>query len=48
MTFWLAMGILNVVTDVFIFIMPLPLLKRLPLPTAQKAVLIGVFSLGFL
>ena len=46
--FWLAMGVLNVVTDVFIFVLPLPLLRKLPLPISQKAVLIGVFSLGFL
>jgi len=46
--FWLAMGTLNVLTDALIFIMPLPLLKTLPLPKMQKGVLMAVFSLGFL
>jgi hypothetical protein len=46
--FWYCMGILHVLTDVAIFALPLPLLKRLSLPNLQKGVLIGVFSLGFL
>jgi uncharacterized iron-regulated membrane protein len=46
--FWLGHGIVHVITDVLIFIMPLPLLKTLPLPPLHKMVLIGVFSLGFL
>ncbi|KAK3983865.1 hypothetical protein QBC44DRAFT_302411 [Cladorrhinum sp. PSN332] len=45
--FWIGHGIAHVVTDVLILIMPLPLLKTLPLPPVQKAVLIGVFCLGF-
>ncbi|KAK4235822.1 hypothetical protein C8A03DRAFT_17469 [Achaetomium macrosporum] len=45
--FWLGHGILHVVTDVLIFVMPLPLLKTLPLPPLHKAVLMGVFCLGF-
>jgi hypothetical protein len=48
MDFWLSMGVLNVVTDVVIFILPLPLLQKLTLPTSQKMALIGVFSLGLL
>ncbi len=46
--FWMGHGIAHVVTDVLIFIMPLPLLKTLPLPPVHKMVLIGVFCLGFL
>ncbi|KXX74748.1 hypothetical protein MMYC01_209107, partial [Madurella mycetomatis] len=46
--FWIGHGIVHVVTDILILIMPLPLLKTLPLPPVQKIVLIGVFCLGFL
>ncbi|CAJ2502091.1 Uu.00g049440.m01.CDS01 [Anthostomella pinea] len=37
----------NIVTDVVIFLLPLPVLGRLNLPKAQKLVLFGIFSLGF-
>ncbi|KAL2129160.1 hypothetical protein VTI74DRAFT_8154 [Chaetomium olivicolor] len=46
--FWLVHGILHVITDILIFIMPLSLLKTLPLPPVQKIILMGVFCLGFL
>jgi hypothetical protein len=46
--FWETYGILHVITDVFILILPLPVLKTLPLPKVEKGVLIGVFCLGFL
>jgi hypothetical protein len=46
--FWMAMGALHVVTDVFILVLPLPLLKTLPLPKVQKGILMAVFSLGIL
>ncbi len=45
--FWLGHGIVHVVTDVVLCIMPLPLLRTLPLPPVQKVVLIGIFCLGF-
>lgn len=45
--FWMGHGIAHVITDILIFIMPMPLLKTLPLPPLHKFVLIGVFSLGF-
>jgi hypothetical protein len=48
MNFWFAMGILHVLTDAFIFILPLPLLRTLPLPRFQKGILMVIFSLGFL
>ncbi|KAL2267982.1 hypothetical protein VTJ83DRAFT_2828 [Remersonia thermophila] len=47
LTFWTAQGIAHVVSDVLILIMPMPLLKTLPLPRAHKIILIGLFSLGF-
>ncbi|KAK4038627.1 hypothetical protein C8A01DRAFT_17288 [Parachaetomium inaequale] len=46
--FWLGYGIVHVITDVLILIMPLPLLKTLSLPPLHKVVLMGVFCLGFL
>jgi hypothetical protein len=46
--FWLGHGIVHVITDVLIFIMPLPLLRTLPLHPLHKMALIAVFCLGFL
>jgi hypothetical protein len=46
--FWEAYAILHVITDVFILMLPLPLLNTLPLPRVQKVVLMAVFCLGFL
>lgn len=38
----------NIITDVAVFLLPLPALWSLQLPRPSKMVLIGVFSLGFL
>jgi hypothetical protein len=38
----------NIITDAFIFILPLPVLWKLKLPKIQRLQLIGVFCLGFL
>ncbi|KAL2179685.1 uncharacterized protein P884DRAFT_239229 [Thermothelomyces heterothallicus CBS 202.75] len=46
--FWMAHGVIHLVSDVAIFVMPLPLLKTLPLPPPHKVVLVAVFCLGFL
>ena len=46
--FWLGHGVVHVVTDIAILIMPLPLLRTLPLPPLHKMALIAVFCLGFL
>ncbi|KAI5460952.1 hypothetical protein BGZ63DRAFT_388065 [Mariannaea sp. PMI_226] len=43
-----AIDILSLLTDVILFIMPLPVLSRLSLDTNKKRMLIGLFSLGFL
>lgn len=45
---WLAHGVINIITDVLIYIMPLPLIRTLPLSKGQKIALFSVFSLGFL
>ncbi|KAH9887486.1 hypothetical protein F4778DRAFT_429298 [Xylariomycetidae sp. FL2044] len=37
----------NIITDVFIFFLPLPVLRSLNLPKTQRLFLIGIFSLGF-
>ncbi|KAI1640291.1 hypothetical protein F4809DRAFT_637690 [Biscogniauxia mediterranea] len=37
----------NIVTDIVIFILPMPVLGHLNLPKAQRVMLIGIFSLGF-
>lgn len=38
----------NIVTDVIILLLPLPVVWRLKLNIKQKAALLGVFCLGFL
>jgi hypothetical protein len=38
----------NIATDVAVFLLPLPALKHLNLKKAQKLVVLGIFSLGFL
>ncbi|KAI0890244.1 uncharacterized protein GGS22DRAFT_150402 [Annulohypoxylon maeteangense] len=37
----------NITTDIVIFVLPLPILRHLHMPRAQRLVLIGIFSLGF-
>ena len=45
--FWYVNAAGNIVTDVIVFVLPLPALSRLNLRKGQKVALIGVFSLGF-
>lgn len=45
---WYTNAAINIVTDLVVFTLPLPVLGSLKLPTKQKAVLLGVFCLGFL
>ncbi|KAF9878620.1 hypothetical protein CkaCkLH20_04112 [Colletotrichum karsti] len=40
-------GACSIVTDVIIFLLPLPALFKLQLPRSQKWYLLGIFSLGF-
>lgn len=44
--FYTAHAVLNVVTDVFILLLPIPGLRKLMLPPAQKFGLLMVFMLG--
>ncbi|OIW28146.1 hypothetical protein CONLIGDRAFT_716508 [Coniochaeta ligniaria NRRL 30616] len=45
--FWYINAAGNIVTDVTIFILPLPVLRHLNLQRQQKILLIGIFSIGF-
>ncbi|KAM6525676.1 hypothetical protein FALCPG4_011214 [Fusarium falciforme] len=37
----------NIVTDVMVFLLPIPAIRSLRLPRTQKFILAGIFSLGF-
>jgi len=41
-------GVLNLITDVMVLVLPLPYLARLQMELYKKLVLIGVFSVGLL
>ncbi|RAL14059.1 PTH11-like integral membrane protein [Aspergillus homomorphus CBS 101889] len=43
---WFFNASMNIVTDVTLLVMPMPLLSRLQLPRAQKFALMGVFAIG--
>lgn len=45
---WLGGAIGNILTDLLVFALPIPMLSKLNLPGAQKVMLLAVFSLGFL
>jgi hypothetical protein len=38
----------NIVTDIVVFTLPLPIIGKLQLGRAQKIMLLGIFGLGFL
>jgi hypothetical protein len=43
---WLAIGLIHIVTDVIIYILPLRVLWQLQLPRRQKMALSGIFAVG--
>lgn len=45
--FWYINAAGNIITDVTIFILPLPVLRSLNLQKSQRVLLLGIFSLGF-
>lgn len=45
---WYFNGVFNIVTDVAILILPLPILWKLQLPRSHKFLLLFIFMLGFL
>ncbi|EJT78183.1 hypothetical protein GGTG_03285 [Gaeumannomyces tritici R3-111a-1] len=44
---WYANAIGNIIADIMIIVLPLPMIRRLKLPRTQKLVLGGIFCLGF-
>lgn len=44
--FYIAMGSLNLVTDVFVVLMPIPILWNLHLPSTRKSGLVAIFLLA--
>jgi hypothetical protein len=46
--FWYINAAGNIATDIAIFVLPLPVIRGLKLARAQKLILVGIFSLGFL
>lgn len=45
---WYTNGVINIVSDFNIMILPLPIVWKLNLPPSQKFLLSGIFGLGFL
>ncbi|KAF5003129.1 hypothetical protein FDECE_10320 [Fusarium decemcellulare] len=46
-TLWYINGVINIVSDVAILILPLPVVWKLNFPRTQKILLSGIFGLGF-
>ena len=47
-TQWFSNAALNILTDLIVFILPLPVIGKLNLAKGQKYSLLGIFCLGFL
>ena len=45
---YVAVGVVNVTTDMMILCLPVPMVWRLQIPTANKAALSGLFGIGIL
>lgn len=45
---WFFNASMNILTDVTLLVMPMPLLSQLQLPRMQKLALMGVFAVGIL
>lgn len=46
--FWLCAAGYNIITDIYIVLIPIPELIKLKLSTRKKAMLIAIFSTGLL
>ncbi|KAL4780061.1 hypothetical protein BJX76DRAFT_339165 [Aspergillus varians] len=46
--FYEANGILNIITDILIYVVPIPMLWRVRISRRRKAAILGVFSVGVL
>ncbi|KAJ5512832.1 hypothetical protein N7463_002384 [Penicillium fimorum] len=47
-TFYEANGVLNIVTDILIYLTPVPMLWKVQMPLRKKLALMGVFGVGIL
>jgi hypothetical protein len=45
-TFWISYGALNIVTDVMVLALPMPMIWKLQMKLRDRIMLIGVFLLG--
>jgi hypothetical protein len=45
---WFSNSAIHIFTDILLLIFPMPVLKKLQLPSRQKLALMGVFALGAL
>lgn len=45
---WLIIGILNILTDLLVVILPIPVVWGLQIPQKKRIALVGIFSLGLL
>lgn len=43
---WLSVGVINMVTDLTCFLIPIPPLLKLRMPRNQKILLTGIFALA--
>lgn len=46
-TYYMALGLINIVVEVVMLAIPLPVLYKLHMPLRKKVVIIGMFSIGF-
>lgn len=46
--YYFAMGMINIVTDVIIIVLPMPYLYRLQLSTSKKLTAMGLLSVGIM
>lgn len=45
---WLSVSIINMILDLIIIAMPMPMLWNLRMPVSKKIAVSGIFSLGFM
>jgi hypothetical protein len=45
---WFFNASMNIITDIALLVLPMPLLSKLQLPRTQKIALMGVFAMGIL
>lgn len=48
LAFWFSNAALNIASDIFVLVLPMPLLRKLQVPTRQKIILMILFLFGTL